>query len=153
MIVTPAGTTPLPLFVVVLPFFVTFWSDTMWLLLDKIPVIDQTTQPKQWTKQVMQQSATNRCIFHDTVTHGYLLHSISSTIKALILLISHLHSNANELYGQLVHPIDDNMRQANPDDNCLNSASGPQVTASSSGSGKDDDDDDDEDDPWKRNNP
>ena len=42
------------------------------------------------------------------------------------------------------------VRQANPDDDCLNSASGPQVAASSSGSGKNDDE---EDDPWKRNNP
>ena len=40
------------------------------------------------------------------------------------------------------------VRQANPDDDCLNSGSGPQVAASSTGGN---DDDEEEDDPWKRN--
>ena len=47
-------------------FFATIVSDMMWLLQDKSPVVDQTTQPKQWTKQALQHSGTNRCIVRDT---------------------------------------------------------------------------------------
>ena len=66
MIPVSTGTTPLPLFVVVVPFFSAIGSDRMWLLQDKDPVVDQTTQPKQWTKQVLQQSGINRHVVRDT---------------------------------------------------------------------------------------
>ena len=137
----------LALLIAILPFVATIGSDTMWLLQYKIPVIVQSTQPNQWTKQQLQQSITNRHVIHDTVLHGNLLHRISSTIVAFTLLISNLHNNINEPYGRVVHPTNDDMSKANKDDSCLDSTNGPQVAASSSGGGGGDDD---EDDPFNR---
>ena len=138
----------LALLIDILSFVATIGLDTMWLLQDKIPVIVQSTQPNQWTKQQLQQSITNRHVIHDTVLHGNLLHRISSTIVAFTLLISNLHNNINEPYGRVVHPADDDMSKVNPDDDHLDSTNGPQVVASCSGDGGDDDDD--EDDPYNR---
>ena len=78
----------------------------------------------------------------------------SSTITAFALSIPCLYGNVKESYGlTLFHPIEEKViRRADPDDDCLNSASGSQVAASRS-SGGDSDDNDDEAGPWKRANP
>ena len=47
MIPVSTGTTPLFLGIAILAFFAAIGSDTMWLLQDKIPVVDQTAQAKQ----------------------------------------------------------------------------------------------------------
>ena len=148
MIVVSIRTTPLPLLFAILSFFAIIGPHKMRLLQDKIPVIDQTAQPQQWTKQQLQQSITNRHVIHETVLHGHLLHSISPTITTLTLFISNLHNNINEPYGRVVHPTNDDMSKANKDDSSLDSTNVPQVVASSSGDGGDDDDD--EDDPCNR---
>ena len=59
------GNYSLLLFVIVLPFYANIGSDTMRRLQDQILIMDQTTQPKQWTIQELQKSITNRCIIHD----------------------------------------------------------------------------------------
>ena len=135
------------LFTAIKASFATIGSDTMQIMQDKIPVADQSTQPKQWTKQQLQQSVTNRHVICDAMLHGHLLHRISPTMTTVALLISNLHGNANEPYGRVVHPANDDMRKANPDDDRLDSTNGRLVVASSSDGG---DDDDDEDDPYKR---
>ena len=76
-----------------LAFFATIGSNTMWLLQDKIPVVDQSTQLKQSTEQQLQQSITNRHVSCHAVLHGHPLHRISSTITTITLLISNLHGN------------------------------------------------------------
>ena len=132
----------LALLIANLAFFVTIGSDTMRLLQEKIPVIVQSTQPKRWTKQQLQQSVANRHVIHNTVLRGHLLHRISPIITTFILLVSNLHSNANEPYSCVVHPTDDDRSKANQDDSRLDSTNGSQVVASSGGDGGDDDDED-----------
>ena len=122
----------------------------MRLLQDKIPVIVQSTQPKQWTKQVLQPSITNRHVVHNTASHGYALHSISPTIttskKVLTFVTPSLYGNINEPYGRVVHPAHDDTSKSNQDDSHLDSTNAPQVAASSSGGGGGDD----EEDPYKK---
>ena len=143
MIVVSIRTTPLPLLFAILSFFAIIGPHKMRLLQDKIPVIDQTAQPQQWTKQQLQQSITNRHVIHETVLHGHLLHSISPTITTLTLFISNLHNNINEPYGRVVHPVHDDMSKVNQDDSRRDSTNAPQVAASGSGG-------DDEEDPYKK---
>ena len=109
----------LALLIANLAFFVTIGSDTMRLLQEKIPVIVQSTQPKRWTKQQLQQSVANRHVIHNTVLRGHLLHRISPIITTFILLVSNLHSNANEPYGRVVHPAHDDMSKVDQDDSRL----------------------------------
>ena len=132
--------------IAILPFFVTIGFDTMWLLQDKIPVMIQSTQPNQWTKQQLQQNSTNRHVSCDAVLHEHLLHRISPAMTAFTLIIFNLHGNGSELYGRVVHSTDDNTSNSNQDDSHCDSTNGPQVAASSSEGG----DDDDEDDPFNR---
>ena len=132
--------------IAILPFFVTIGFDTMWLLQDKIPVMIQSTQPNQWTKQQLQQNSTNRHVSCDAVLHEHLLHRISPAMTAFTLIIFNLHGNGSELYGRVVHSTDDNTSNSNQDDSHFDSTNGPQVAASSSEGG----DDDDEDDPFNR---
>ena len=66
MIQVSTRTAPLFLEIIILPVFAIIVSDLMWLLQDKSPVVDQTTQPELWTKQVLQQSITNRHVVCDT---------------------------------------------------------------------------------------
>ena len=136
----------------ILAFFAAIGPHTMRILQDKIPVIVQSTQPNRWTKQQLQQIITNRHVICDTVLREHLLHRISYTMKNFTLLISNLHGNANEPYGRVVHPTNDDMSKVNPDDDRLDSTNGTQVAASSSGGGGGGggDDDDDNDDPYKR---
>ena len=130
-------------------FFTTIGSDTMRILQNKIPVIVQSTQPKRWTKQQLQQSMTNRHVIHDTVLRDHLFHRITSTITTFILLVSNLHGNVNEPYGRVVHPTNDDRSKVDRDDQDRpDSTNGPQVAATSSGG--DGGDDDDEDDPFNR---
>ena len=131
------------------PFVATIGSDTMWLLQDKIAVIVQSTQPKQWTKQQLQQNSTNCHVIRDTASQGYALHSISPTItttkKVLTLFIPSLYGNTNEPYGRVVHPAHEDTSKVNQDNSCLERTNGPQV-ATSSGTGVGDD----EEDPFKK---
>ena len=139
----------LALLIAFLAFFVTFGVDTMWLMQDKIPVMGQSMRPNLCAKQQLQQNSTNRHVVHDTASHGYALHSISSTTTAttavFTLVISNLHTNTNEPCGRVVHSTDDDTSKANQDNSRLDSTNGPQV-ATSSGTGGGDD----EEDPFKK---
>ena len=136
----------LALLIVILPFFTTIGSSMMWLLQDKIPVIVQSTQPKRWTKQQLQQSITNCHVICDTVLREHPSYRISPTITTFTLLISNLHGNANEPYGRVPLSDDDDTRMADQaHQDRVDDTVGEQVAASS-----DNDDDDDDDDSRKR---